>query len=1164
MKPISYIASLLYFTIICLGTVYGEYGLESNGGFHPQVIPPAPTASSLGQYGNIPVNLSSGIQNPNIPLYTLKYKNASIPVSLSYLCNGIKVDEVSPWAGMGWSILCGGVITRTVKDGDDEESRYPIPDCLDQYSPETVDYLKYHWDHTTDLEPDIFNYNFNGFSGKFILNRESDGLKIYSIPSNNLLFNVIIGNDNGNDHDYRIFSFTITTPDGISYLFGENFFDETKDWGTPSDCFPRIYQRPVKTSWHLKSIVYPTGETIMFEYKKIQLNYYAGVSQTIRMLTAGECWDCSEGSEYICGTHLETDTWYLTRIYTADHPNEQEIKFYSNRGRLDIEDVKLDSIVICNSIHQIIKKIQFQYFFSNSLPVGNFSGFSIEQDSHRMFLSSCIVKGKTSVEPQIYSFEYYTPDNLPPRLSFSQDHWGYYNGINNHDFVVPPPELSNNYFFGRILNTDRKAHTNMALSGLLKRITYPTSGSSSFEYEQNGVDKMVLQLPDPIVINGEVIGTRCVDAVTMEFPFSIPATYPSQDNNLFCWVEFTQQSCDFHKNDHVGLFKLLDVTTTPNTTIIPKTRIFRNVPLSRAVHYEPGHSYVAIVTSHGDGLETSFQTQYYDTEPVAVHQTQPIGGMRIRQIVDVDPLIGKTQITRYYYGDLSGNNLNNLTISSGVTNGNPRYDEPQFTEMWCDPHDGNTPQVLPCGYLMLHSNSISNLYGVGGSNIMYRSVIVSHGENFENGGELNEFLVEVDEPGEIVQWSTNNILGATKTNFSWNNGRLNHHLVFKVHSNTIIPVKETINTFYEDPRKDKVVYGYVIRKNYDPILNVPWAYTCTKADAENTPIMCFASHQHQWALLGNTICIAPGADNQEQRNECTGHEGLFLPNSAALDNIDGIKYGIISKWEYLSESQTKSYDTNGQNSVTENITYIYNNPNHALVNISERQDSQGNIEKDYFYYPQDYSSSEFQSLINKHIINLAIDSRKTKNNYLVSGKISKFNNLGQIIEYDIAREELGTSNPTFDPSSPYSYGTKEAEFNYDALTNNLRTIVPTNNFSTIYLWGYNASYPVIEISNSTFSIVSAKLQQGGFDILSLENSFNDSYFIAAADYLRQNLKETLVKSYTYDPQIGVTSITDEAGIITRYEYNSNSQLSFIKDNQGHIMKQFDYHYSSNH
>ncbi len=61
--------------------------------------------------------------------------------------------------------------------------------------------------------------------------------------------------------------------------------------------------------------------------------------------------------------------------------------------------------------------------------------------------------------------------------------------------------------------------------------------------------------------------------------------------------------------------------------------------------------------------------------------------------------------------------------------------------------------------------------------------------------------------------------------------------------------------------------------------------------------------------------------------------------------------------------------------------------------------------------------------------------------------------------------------------------------------------------------------------------------------------------------IRPTLAE--VTTYTYDNLVGVTSVCDPANVISWYEYDKVQRLVRIKDNNGNIVKMFDYSYSGN-
>ena len=72
------------------------------------IVPPSPNSASLGKYGELPIGLYTGIPNINIPIYELKTQGITVPISLSYHAGGLRVTEIAPQVGLGWSLNAGG------------------------------------------------------------------------------------------------------------------------------------------------------------------------------------------------------------------------------------------------------------------------------------------------------------------------------------------------------------------------------------------------------------------------------------------------------------------------------------------------------------------------------------------------------------------------------------------------------------------------------------------------------------------------------------------------------------------------------------------------------------------------------------------------------------------------------------------------------------------------------------------------------------------------------------------------------------------------------------------------------------------------------------------------------------------------------------------------
>jgi len=91
----------------------------------PDVTPVSPEAASIARYGQVPVGLFTGTAQVSVPIYTFTSGALSIPVSLDYSSNGIRVDEYSSSVGLGWNLSAGGAITRSVYGKKDENQYRP-------------------------------------------------------------------------------------------------------------------------------------------------------------------------------------------------------------------------------------------------------------------------------------------------------------------------------------------------------------------------------------------------------------------------------------------------------------------------------------------------------------------------------------------------------------------------------------------------------------------------------------------------------------------------------------------------------------------------------------------------------------------------------------------------------------------------------------------------------------------------------------------------------------------------------------------------------------------------------------------------------------------------------------------------------------------------------
>ncbi len=135
--------------------------------------------------------------------------------------------------------------------------------------------------------------------------------------------------------------------------------------------------------------------------------------------------------------------------------------------------------------------------------------------------------------------------------------------------------------------------------------------------------------------------------------------------------------------------------------------------------------------------------------------------------------------------------------------------------------------------------------------------------------------------------------------------------------------------------------------------------------------------------------------------------------------------------------------------------------------------------------------------------------------------------------------------------------------NYDPYGNPTEVSQPDGTH-IYYIYGYQHSKPIAKIVN--FKQAQAQSLQEQIDVAvtasdSDIDAVSEAALRTALDNLRQALPDyTQITTYTYDPLIGVTSITDPKGDTQYYIYDSFNRLKYIKDKNGHILKEYEYHY----
>lgn len=485
--------TLSSFLLLCfIHPIFGQGNKEIG-----KVTISSPTAASLGKYADVPINKNTGIPEISIPLYTVTSGPLRLPISLSYHASGLKVQEISGWCGSGFSLQAGGAITRTVRGLPDDRSGLVTQEKAHYADYGFSNYFYNRGDSVIsdidfsngklDGEPDLFFFNFNGYAGKFYFN---DDRTPVLIPEQDLKIEVGMVESVG-----KIEGFTVTTPDGTKYFFGKNGNTGTiipiEKTSVYSSKYGTISGTPT-SSWFLNKIQSADALfSITFTYQQEKYSYYTMSPQEIGGQYKG-VYPSDKRDAYLVKNSVEG-----VRLNQISFPNGTVNFIASASPRLDLarydanniieyantEAKALKEIQITAGINQFCKKFIFHHHYfsaNNSVPqVVYEAGITTSSDLKRLKLDSLEeVSCNRPERTGRYKFSYFG-ERVPSTLSYAQDYWGFSNGMSSNKTIIPDIRENGNLVKG----ADRRPYWPSMRAGTLQTITYPTGGTTSFEFE---------------------------------------------------------------------------------------------------------------------------------------------------------------------------------------------------------------------------------------------------------------------------------------------------------------------------------------------------------------------------------------------------------------------------------------------------------------------------------------------------------------------------------------------------------------------------------------------------------------------------------------------------------------------------------------------------------
>lgn len=1038
-----------------------------------------------------------------------------------------------------------------------------------------------------DGEPDIFHYNFLGHSGKLLINKNATGgLKIVSSEEGQLKFN----------YDIQTKKWTVTDEKGFKYEFGVREYSRILQNTCNSSPTNDFTGESNITGWYIEKISSPKNDEISFEYNYTELqdiivNNQNGVEEQGNFLWKKTPYSPNDLRSYLINgpainpcipngniykrtirDYTQTYERYISKI----NFKEGYVKFNMNPiDRVDRKFFKfagsnatigyLDKIAIFDKNNIKIQDIKFNTTYFNSDKIG-----STDKENYLRLKLDGITFYPSNSNPQNYRFQY-NEIPLPPKDSYSVDHWGYYNGANNNNItnyetlplsssfsgtiekfgnsyprnafstLIPSYDYFDNDIVINLNGANRNPNKDFVQAGILKTIYYPTGGKTKFDYEPNiyykfnGKDTFeTIYSVNSLGVNETSFTITEKSFINIEYSFDNNTGYGQEtESSIYNKIYNTQVFLE--KQDgiisKIRFFPEKDFSNpnypAPNGTFKNHTKTFLSILL------EPGNYKLKA----NNGGYVYFNINLKTIVKNKVSSTNQIGaGVRVKSIQDIDGS-GNLYEKQYSYYDETGKSTGSLM--SPIFN---FYNATNFMEGYLT----RPPQIIPSCCSDAESTFIQSLkVPIYRGNVLISHYLEASGTSFvpigtSAGGQSIGYSQVIIKKTSPYPFTVQNNIG--KSVYKYKNFVDGQYGVAfpNIKDKQYDQNGQLTNEYHYD------TFGKLLQeKNYS-------YYSASSFKVEGLRVMRSSS----------PYCFDnPMLDNSELNTIWPCDE---LVKGVLFDRF----YEEELNWWTSNQIIEKNYPLGGGTPVVTTKNFTYNNLTHKQLTKEETIFPDVSVQKTYRY--ADEEGNQLMKDRNMIGIPLVSETQKTINNTTKTlQKVETY--------FPKTASETASTNGLMLPLWTKTYGldnlTTPNTFltyeKYDAKGNILqyseKGLKPTS-----FVWGYNQTLPIAKIEGIGYdalmavpgisTAVNSMISKSDVD----KDPTTENDLIIALDAFRNNsnLANYLITTYTYNPLVGLTSVTPPGGTREFYKYDDNNRLEQVIDLNGNVLKENKYNYSN--
>lgn len=1098
----------------------------------------SPATQMANKVNSLPIDIYTGLPNIEVPFFSYKNGNNGLHLNISiyYHSKGNQVAETSSGVGLGWFLNAGGIITRIVRGAPDDQAGNGFMYAAAIPADFRSNGDKYYFD-SLDAQQDIFQYNFNGRTGKFYIGKNA---QIVVVPASKIKIMPTIGTGT---NAQRIIGFRIITEDGLKYDFNDAETSVVTTKNADSTLYGSAYSgQPYFSSWSLSRII------AAFNTDTIKLNYTQKTVQTDFAYPQLAFVKTTDSVPTKTISPLGTNSSIVQQISSIVFPDDSRVTF--NYNLYGLSQIRVGAPM-------------FKYGFL-------FDYLTVDggHDPIKPLLQT-ITPFTSKEKNKPYSFYYYVPytplKNITDTFQNKRDYWGYYNNASNGINSIP-----GSFSWG----ANREPDSNSVIQGMLKTYSSPQNGTVTYDYELNDHYPYI---KDPHKIT-----------VAPYTGYSQPVTL----NQVFS----SKNQLIFTLDSTVGRTGSVPITGTGNVTVNIKNTTgsitYASYTLSLYDLFYQGRKVFLFTVPNGNYLldipaisgttitgsfpiNITYENRLKDISRSAV----AAGGVRIKVLTQNEP-DNESALSPWIYHEFKY--INTDGTSSGYSGEIPDYASPYQETV-------NFNGITTTSYSLINSDPVNTMDYSQGIRAGYNRVEIYDGLVTRNSGKTVYDFTSLQEVNDGVFTAT--FPYGYQDARTWGLGLPKR---ISVYDSTGRLLTKTMNTYSFDST-------FFINANFKSIKpGNSYSYINGDPNNAASPVTRTYVAQDYYPMTGRAFLTSSvdttfqlnGSHNTSYANYTYDTNYNVTKVISSYDRNRGLQLETRYYYPYnytLAGGIGKLRDSGIITAPVSTEKWITGDSNPRLISgtITDYQPS-GNYIKPATIYalqankpvPQTTIGNFNPALLNRNtswfIPQRSFIAYDSKGNLLQSKNNQSGNNHSVIMDYgnqytiatvsnaavtDIAYSSFeadGTGNWTISSTLRDTTGAITGKKSYNLSNGSItRSGLVSAQTYLITVWSKTGA----SVNVNGVSLTAVLATQNNWNLYSKLLTGITSITISGSgliDELRLHPKDANMVTATYNPLIGVSSATDANNTITYNEYDNLNRLQVIRDKDRNILKRIDY------